>query len=154
MSGMMSNQWLVTFLLGVMLCVSNARAWGPIAHYIITKEALGTSGSEVAPYSNLPDAWSSQEGILAWLDTGVYFRWSHGVIDHGHYNVYLGFAWIPKKPTFPDDGRYPGQVMKELIEHKLDNTTGKWETSKNSALSRKVSVRIMQQTGKSTGAFS
>ncbi len=110
----------------LLLSSAPCHARGPIAHYIITKEALGTNGAEVAPYSNLPDVWPSQTGPLAWLDTGIYFRWSHGVIDNGHYNVYLGLAWLPKKPTFPDDGRYPGEVMKDLIAHKFDNANGKW----------------------------
>ncbi len=104
-------------------------AWGPIAHYVITKEALGNEGVTMAPYANLPDAWPSQTGLLGWLDTGIYFRWSHGVIDHGHYNLYIGTAWVPKKPTYPDDGRYPGQVMKELLDNKLDNSGGKWGDS-------------------------
>jgi len=124
-----------SFKFALSICVSvfiflslPSQAWGPLAHYIITKEALGASGEVVAPYSNLPDAWPSQTGLLAWLDTGIYFRWSHGVIDHGHYNAYLGTVWLPKIPTFPepDDGRYPGVVMKELLEYKIDNSRGKW----------------------------
>ena len=117
---------LSTFLGLVFFSPHKVHSWGPIAHYIITKEALGSEGVTVAPYANLPDAWPSQTGLLAWLDTGVYFRWSHGVIDHGHYNAYIGTVWLPKKPTFPDDGRYPGQIMKKLIEHKINNSIGKW----------------------------
>lgn len=132
------NKAFAIIALNLLLCHA-ASAWGPIAHYIITKEALGTNNAGVAPYSNLPDAWSSQEGLLAWLDTGIYFRWSHGVIDHGHYNAYIGTVWLPKIPTFPqpDDGRYPGMVMKELIEHKIDNSSGKWGDLENLRLVQK-----------------
>ena len=91
----MNNRTIILFLFTTFFVVSfisphKVCAWGPIAHYIITKEALGAEGAAVAPYANLPDAWPSQTGPLAWLDTGVYFRWSNGVIDHGHYNLYIG----------------------------------------------------------------
>ncbi len=94
-------------------------AWGPIAHYIIAKEAAKIKNfpESVADYANLPDyapsrGWYFFEkfGLLV----GHYFIWSHAVIDRGSERFL-----IPRVPAYPDDGRYPGLVMQELLKNKL-----------------------------------
>ena len=103
----------ITFIVQVQLY-----AWWPIAHYVIAKKVAQKKGlpESVADYANLPDYVDSSEPY--WVvarRVGYYFIWSHGVIDNG--NNYL----VPKKPSYPepDDARYPGIVMRELLKYKL-----------------------------------
>jgi len=72
----------------------------------------------VANYANLPDYVDSSDSY--WVVAkriGYYFIWSHAVI-------YLGNnGFVPKVPEFPDDERYPGLVMQQLLKYKLSKKT-------------------------------
>ena len=107
-----------------------AFAWDPVAHYFIAKEAAAQKGSApsgVEDYANLPDyeASAAQSGFL-WLTraTTPYFCWSHGVQSNGTTSTDT-IVGCPIVPTYPDDGRYPGLVMKDLVVSKLKSLHGR-----------------------------
>jgi hypothetical protein len=124
---------------------TNAYAWCPIAHYIIAKFVRYEKGISypagykfrLEHYSNLPDYIDSQkfgmgDGASAGKVLTMAFCWSHGAQDTGNSIVglftkadgYLSYNLIaPDCPIYPDDGRYPGFVMKELITKKLNLPT-------------------------------
>jgi hypothetical protein len=73
----------------------------------------------VEDYANLPDFRDSKtDYLLVGKKISQYFCWSHGV-QRTWQGGLLGFT-APYTPEYPNDGRYPGTVMKELIKHKLD----------------------------------
>ena len=112
----------IAFLVCFMLCVNNARAWGPIAHYLI---AVHNYNGTVAQYANIPDAWPSS-GWAGGLDISVtpYFCWSHGVIDNGTIPMPWNesIANIPATPAEYPSGQQiePGGILELLTENKLD----------------------------------
>ncbi|MCX7935488.1 MAG: hypothetical protein N3A66_09560, partial [Planctomycetota bacterium] len=116
-----------------------ALAWCPIAHYAIAREAALDKGwspqaaERIARCANLPDYVPSKEqdtmdGLkpLPGLYLNPYFCWSHAVQDTGFFrsdrSVAGGLMAVhgPLKPLYPDDGRYPGAIMRELFVKKLD----------------------------------
>jgi hypothetical protein len=87
-----------------------ASAWWPIAHYSMQRE-LGVDQNQIC--MNLPDAWPNRE---YWIRITDWFAWSHGVqIDGYDYNV------VPRSPTYPVDGRYPGYDIYQLATNKIRN---------------------------------
>ena len=141
MSG--AGKRLTRFFAALMvICIANCSlyAWNPIAHYLITRAAAKQMGihdpnHRVEDYANLPDyedskKWNFFDANEVGLGQQITrkFCWSHAVIDKGILDVSDTIKInsepcklvAPAKPTYPDDGRYPGPVMKELITKKLD----------------------------------
>ena len=94
---------------------SPVQAWSPVAHYYIAKEAslLKAVPPGVEEYASLPDY---EENRYHWFvpPIGVMralWCWSHGTQGAG--SVLSGPIRYPKKPTYPDDGRYPGQDQRD-----------------------------------------
>lgn len=135
----------VTLLfLVICLMVTELFGWCPIAHYLIARAAAHQKGiwnpdHRVEHYANLPDYEESKQmsyidGVTLAIGQKVTkpFCWSHAVHDNGILNVGRIYVFLPPappifvklvaptKPTYPDDGRYPGAVMKELLTRKLD----------------------------------
>lgn len=124
---MQKNSHACVVLCGVVIStmvVQPAYAWWPIAHYEITKEAVGT---DIATYAQLPDyvnswQWFQWEGYdYEWFDITFGFCWSHGVQDAGETVPMPPIPGVAVKPTYPDpeDGRYPSPAMWELAQRKL-----------------------------------
>jgi hypothetical protein len=92
-----------------------------VAHYYITKDASTDGMPDGAEkYASLPDYRDSK---YFWLVPPIAminakWCWSHGVQATGKF--FLWGIWFPKKPHYPRDGRYPGEVMKILLTEKLD----------------------------------
>jgi len=94
---------------------THAYGWSLIGHFIITKAA---GFPTIARYAQLPDYVSSWKliSLPGWPepvnvgDINLYFCWSHGVQDAGDTGKV-----IPIEFTYPDDGRYQGQVMWQLL---------------------------------------
>lgn len=113
--------FVVVLCIMLTVCVGRTRAWGPIAHYYIAQEASKEDMPEHAEdYASLPDYRDSK---YFWLvpPAGIVTEqwcWSHAVQATGYFGS--GAALYPKKPSYPGDGRYPGEVMKVLVTEKLD----------------------------------
>lgn len=113
----------------LLLSSAPGHAWGPIAHYLISKE---TAGEVVAQYANLPDAWESNSypdyGLT--IEVTDYFCWSHAVRSDGVLDLVwdsipgtdLNPVEIPKKPILhPDETAIePGHVMRIFLNGKVD----------------------------------
>jgi len=109
---------LILALLLVAFCSAPCLAWWPIAHYVIAKNAGYT---DLAPYAQLPDYVDSYRISLNPLEWGGFlndqFLWGHALQSHG------SVEWVPLQPTYPDDGRYPEQIMWNLVQKKLKGLT-------------------------------
>ncbi len=133
----MNRPYAKAFLvLALLLAFPRAsRAWGPIAHYLITEARLeahnalpGNSGNQlplsIAQYANLPDAWPSNSSPDYGLSISItpFFCWSHGVRDTGVVNLSLNSVEVPRVPLyhsgFPDCE--PGHVMESLLGGKVN----------------------------------
>ena len=103
---------------------------------VITQEAakgLGMTDNEshaLARYASLPDYIDSKEGSQ-WnyipcsgpgKQISEYFCWSHGAQEQGVVNSTLSID-CPLEALYPDDGRYPGPIMKELLINNMPTFT-------------------------------
>jgi len=120
----------------VVLCLihGDVFAWCPIAHYLIARAAAKKKGIHnphyrVEHYANLPDyeeskKWNFADGDMLGIGKQVTrkFCWSHAVLDvSGTLPFPIGAKLVaPGKPSYPDDGRYPGPLMAELLRRVLD----------------------------------
>lgn len=93
---------LLTFVIGLLLAPSTARSWGPFAHYQITLEA---TGSDYAPYANLPDIWPSHGGYARLFEITEWFAWSHGAQRTGRTEL------VPNVPVYPAVRQDPGEMI-------------------------------------------
>ena len=115
-------------LVGIFLLATppDSRAWGPIAHYLITRH---NHGEAIARYANLPDAWESRTepdyGLT--VDITPYFCWSHGVRNTGVIDLPNSMIEVPRKPVYhPAFPAYePGAVMVALLNGKV-NLAQRW----------------------------
>lgn len=89
----------LTFAIIVLSISMPIMAWGPVAHFMITKKA---GFADVAQYAQMPDYASD------WILAGQNFCWAHGV-----QNTSTGL--IPEVPSYPDQGQYPGPDMLRYI---------------------------------------
>lgn len=109
-----TNKRQLIFLVISFIALSSVpvKAWGPIAHYSISNKA-GFDANAIC--MNLPDAWPNREWIIF---VTKWFAWTHAVQTSGS-------NWgVPNLPIYPEDGRYPGYDMYQLLTRKLTNTNG------------------------------
>ncbi|MRS04986.1 hypothetical protein EG832_17490, partial [bacterium] len=110
--------FVIVFFVNLSSTVILSHAWGPIAHYSLGKAA--GYGDNVC--MNLPDAWPSREYQII---ISPWFAWTHAVQITGMNSA------VPGTPIYPEDGRYPGYDMQQIVSKKInDKTTEKINSAK------------------------